>query len=136
MPGLDKLPEGMVAFLPPVDYAESLALMRSAHLLVVIDAPTDTSVFLPSKLVDYVGAERPILALSPPGATATLANRLGGLVAHPDDVGGAAAALGRALGDLRSRDADRWGRPAVREEYDARRVAAAFDAIMTAATAP
>jgi hypothetical protein len=66
-----------------VDYKTSLALMESADLLLVIDAPFDQSVFLPSKLVDYIGAQRPIFAITPPGTSAKLVSDLGGMVAHP-----------------------------------------------------
>jgi hypothetical protein len=45
-----------------VGYQESLKLMSEADALLVIDAPADQSVFLPSKLIDYIGAGRPISA--------------------------------------------------------------------------
>lgn len=49
----------------PVQYRESLALMKSADLLVVIDADARESPFLPSKLVDYAGSGTPIVGITP-----------------------------------------------------------------------
>jgi hypothetical protein len=60
----------------------------------VIDAPADTSVFLPSKLVDYLAFNKPILGITPPtGASADLLRRLGSRLAGPDDETGVVAAL-------------------------------------------
>jgi glycosyltransferase involved in cell wall biosynthesis len=68
----------------PVPYLDSLALMRESDLLLVMDAPqrdAGESVFLPSKLVDYLGSGRPLLAITPrPGATARVVEEVGGLV--------------------------------------------------------
>ena len=64
------LPGNLLTVHAPVDYLESLRLMQDADLLLVVDAPSEHSVFLPSKLIDYLGAGKPIVALSPPGASA------------------------------------------------------------------
>lgn len=68
-----------------VSYAKSIQLMQTSHCLLVIDAPAEISVFFPSKLVDYIGAKRFILALSPPGTTSRTVNEIGGLVANPSN---------------------------------------------------
>jgi hypothetical protein len=129
MPELHGVPPGLVRALPPVDYPTSLRLMADAHLLVVVDAPAGASPFLPSKLVDYVGSGRPIVALSPPGPSAELVRRLGGWVADP--LGdGAAAALADGITAARRAAKAEWGDPAVRAEYRADRVAAAFQAVL------
>jgi hypothetical protein len=53
-----------------VSYLESLEYARRADILVSVDAPVEgDSVFFPSKLVDYLGAERPIVAITPRGST-------------------------------------------------------------------
>lgn len=48
-----------------VPYLTSLEKMRSADVLVLIDAALPGSVYFPSKLADYLGAARPILAITP-----------------------------------------------------------------------
>lgn len=114
-----------------VDYLDSLALMRSSAALLVLDAPGARSVFLPSKLVDYLGAGRPIVALTPPGAAADLAERAGGRVADPSDPAAAAEAIAATL-------ADRAPRPVpeeLRREYEAPAVAERMAAVIGAARA-
>lgn len=87
------LPAGMVTVRPPVDYVESLRLAADADFLLVIDAPAAVSVFLPSKLIDYLGTGRPIVCISPPGAAASLVQRIDGVVADPSDRDAIASAL-------------------------------------------
>jgi len=74
-----------VFFNDPVSYNDSLKLMSSADGLLVIDAPADQSVFLPSKLVDYIGAQKPILGITPPGASHRILSDLNYPVANPND---------------------------------------------------
>jgi glycosyltransferase involved in cell wall biosynthesis len=126
------LPDGLVRELPSVDYVESLALMRSADVLLVIDAPADHSVFLPSKLVDYIGADRPLLGITPPGAAADLVARAGGWVADPSDDEAVTTALTAALHHARS-GADFAVPPAVRAEFEPAAVARRFAAAVAAA---
>lgn len=94
---LRSLPRGMVVVRPPVDYRTSLELMREADLLMVIDAPGSSSVFLPSKLIDYLGAGRPVLGITPAGTAADVIHEAGGLVADPADPGAVADTLADAL---------------------------------------
>jgi hypothetical protein len=54
-----------VFYCGKVTYVKSLELMSSADMLVLIDAEYNTNVFLPSKLIDYLGAKKPILAITP-----------------------------------------------------------------------
>lgn len=70
----------------PVSYCDSLSLMREADMLLILDAPFEKSVFFPSKLVDYIGADRPILAFTPDGACANILKKLGGIIASPETV--------------------------------------------------
>ena len=86
-------------------------------MLLVIDAPADDSLFLPSKLIDYLPLGKPILGLTPlRGASADLIRRLGYPVVAPDDEAAIAAAdrgaarsasrqgrLGRVAGTRRGR---------------------------------
>jgi glycosyltransferase involved in cell wall biosynthesis len=68
-----------VAWIGSVSFLKSLAYMKAADQLLIIDGNFDgTSVFFPSKLIDYLGSERPILAITPPaGATAQVLRELG-----------------------------------------------------------
>jgi glycosyltransferase involved in cell wall biosynthesis len=131
---LSELPVGLMSVTPPVDYRTSLQMMQDADLLLVIDAPSDTSVFLPSKLVDYIGAGRPIFAITPPGASAELVAKLGGRVAHPEHIDDIATQLAAAVGEARTNPAMPWGTPVVRDEYSASSVAARFDALLDSAS--
>ena len=72
-----------------------------ADVLLVVDAPSEgSSVFLPSKLIDYLAYRKPILGITPAdGASAALLRRLGAHVAPPDDE----AAIASALEDLIAR---------------------------------
>lgn len=48
-----------------IPYLESLKIISNADYLMVIDAPLENSPFFPSKLADYIGAKKPIIALTP-----------------------------------------------------------------------
>ena len=81
--------EGIAVYKGAVGYEESLALMKSADLLLSIDADAEENVFLPSKVVDYIGSLRPVLAITPTkGATATLLKRIGQHVFGHNDTNG------------------------------------------------
>jgi glycosyltransferase involved in cell wall biosynthesis len=129
------LPSSLIRFLPPVSYKESLRLMKEADLLLVIDAPAALSVFLPSKLVDYLGAGVPILGIVPKGSSASLIQRMGGSVADPGDQRAIAATLAKALELCRSAkkagDSKPWGQEDVRQEYAVERVEKQFMQILS-----
>jgi glycosyltransferase involved in cell wall biosynthesis len=70
-----------------VGYLKSLELMKNSDLLLVIDAPAETNIFLTSKIVDYLGSLTPIFAITPSqGATAEFIKQAGGYQASPDDL--------------------------------------------------
>lgn len=120
---------GLVRFLPRVAYAKSLELMAESDLLLNIDAPAAISVFLPSKLVDYIGSGRPILSITPPGTSANLVSSLGGWVAHPGKPDVIGSQLLAAIDTVRQKPKT-WGRQDVRFSYEATAVAARFDSIV------
>lgn len=134
--GLSQLPEGLVVFRPRVSYCESLSMMTSASGLMVIDAPVPKnakSVFLPSKLIEYVGADRPIIGLTPPGTAAHLISRLGGWVADPGSADQVAEVVRQFLSFVWERRGDLaagWCRSEVREEFEAKAVAKKFQQVL------
>jgi hypothetical protein len=113
-----------------VPYQESLDLMSSADGLLVIDAPSDLSVFLPSKLIDYIGSGRPILGITPAGTASNLICEMGGQVADPravDQVSNQLVKFIQLLRDRRQEITPRvWGNPDVRRTYEVGRVASEF----------
>ena len=134
--GISRLPEGLVVFRPRVNYFESLSMMTSASGLMVIDAPVpknSESVFLPSKLIEYVGADRPIIGLTPPGTAAYLISRLGGWVADPGSTEQVADVVRQFLSFVWEKRHDLetgWGRSEVREEFEAKAVARKFHEVV------
>jgi glycosyltransferase involved in cell wall biosynthesis len=90
--------DGLVTFSPRVPPPEARARAATADLLLVIDAAGPNSLFLPSKLIDYLPLRRPILGLTPPaGPSADLIRELGYRVVPPDDVTAIAGALRELL---------------------------------------
>lgn len=90
--------DDIVSLSPNVPFLDSLAIAKSADLLLVIDAPADHSVFLPSKIADYLALSRPILALTPlSGASARVLSSLGFPAVDPTDEAGIISTLREAL---------------------------------------
>jgi len=122
----------VVEFAGRVSFAESARRAAHADVLLVIDAPSDESLFLPSKLVDYLPLDKPILALTPSrGASADLIRRLGYPVVPPDDIVAIASAIEALVDAKRQR---RLGiaehHRSVAQQYDIRRTAGAFAGIL------
>lgn len=84
--------QGVVTIHTTIPYLQSLALMKQADALLLIDAPLNSmreSVFLPSKLVDYLGSGRPVIGITPPvGASARVLRDTGN---HTCDIADQAA---------------------------------------------
>ncbi len=135
--GLNSLPEGLVVSRPSVGYHESLRLMTESDGLLVIDAPAEVSVFLPSKLIDYVGAARPVFGITPRGTAYALIQRLGGWVAAPSDDETVARELKNFIDFLRLNKDERtaWGDEKVRRSFEAQAVAETFAKILREALA-
>lgn len=51
--------------IPPVSYAESLEVVKDYDVCMLIEAACEIGIFLPSKVVDYMQNNKPILAISP-----------------------------------------------------------------------
>jgi glycosyltransferase involved in cell wall biosynthesis len=131
-----RMPAGLVTVKPPMPYLDALAEMTSADVLLVLDAPAAHSVFLPSKLVEYLGARRPILAITPRGPAADLVNEAGGVVADPDDPPAVATALRTAIRVARDRGKQPWGASKVIDRFAARAVARRFDELVQELATP
>ena len=127
-----------VTFKGQVPFAQAATAAEEADVLLVIDASTSgPSVFLPSKLIDYLAFRKPIIGLTPSsGASASLLARLGCAVAPPDDV----PAIRALIEDLIAR----WTEgtlivapsfEAVAAEYDVRNTARRLDEVLTRAFA-
>jgi glycosyltransferase involved in cell wall biosynthesis len=77
-----------------VSYEESLRYIGQATVCVLVEGHFQEGIFLPSKLVDYLVARKPVLALSPRvGTVADLAAGQGVFRVDPDDVEGVASHL-------------------------------------------
>jgi glycosyltransferase involved in cell wall biosynthesis len=127
----------VVTFVGRVPFADSERYAAAADVLLVIDAASDNSLFLPSKLVDYLPWRKPILGITPcRGAAADVIRSLGYPVVAPDDEAGIAAIIERlieqhavgALGPTAQHDS-------VAASYDIRATARAFAGILDACAA-
>jgi glycosyltransferase involved in cell wall biosynthesis len=121
-----------VTFRGRLSWADSMRLAMSADALLVIDAPSDVNLFLPSKLVEYLPIGKPILGLTPrAGASADVLRALGYPVAPPDDPRAIEAAL-RALVAAKRSGALRASpqHAEVAAQYDIRRTTEMFAAVL------
>jgi hypothetical protein len=122
--------EGVVTFLPPVPYLDSLAFMRRSDVLLILDADADVNPFLPSKVADYLWAGRPLVALTPRvGATADVMHRLGYPAVAPTDAA-AIAGVFEALLDQHERGVLTAAPLEPLAEFRLARVAIAFAAVL------
>ncbi len=98
--------DGLVRLMGTVPYLEALGALAQADCLLLIDAPTrdqKESVFLPSKLIDYLGSGKPVLGITPAeGTSARVLRETGNRVCPIDDPGAIMHALEElAAGTLR-----------------------------------
>jgi len=119
----------MVSITPSMPFLDSLAISQSADLLLVIDAPAEHSVFLPSKIVDYLSLRRPILALTPlSGASARVLGELGYPSVDPTDESGILGRLRESLARWQRGDsATQLAHADALRRYDIREVASGFE---------
>ncbi len=89
--------EGTVTFEDNMPHADCVAREKKSHALLLIKHGDERyNGLVPGKLYEYIGAQRPILALAPPGEAADIVTGLRrGEVAGPGDAGEVAAALER-----------------------------------------
>ena len=96
-----KLPVGLIEVSPPVSYLKSLAEMNSSDILLILDAPFSNSVFFPSKLVDYIGSGKPIMAITPNGSCLDILSKAGGVHASPESVESISLGIRNSINKLR-----------------------------------
>ncbi|EPR37235.1 hypothetical protein dsx2_1178 [Desulfovibrio sp. X2] len=113
----------LIEFHPTVPYLDSLALQSRADWLLLVDAPSPDgpSVFLPSKLIDYFGSDKPILGVTPiPGTSARVLAEAGHPVRDLFDHAG--------LVEIFARIADGWipDRPDVSADFEVGSVGRTF----------
>ena len=111
----------IVHFWGTVPYIESTQWSAQADALLVIDSAGDIdNVFLPSKLVEYLTFEKPILGITPSNSTsANLLQRLECPTVAPDNIQGIADCLKTLL--------NQWQRDELRISSQFRRVVADYD---------
>jgi len=110
--------DDVVEFVGRVSHDASSELAAGADVLLVIDAPADDSLFLPSKLIEYLPLQKPILGLTPnQGATADVLSELSYPTVPPDDE----LAIASALELLLARHAARTLGPSTQHAGVARR---------------
>jgi len=80
--------ENIVRVIDTIPREDALARLYGSDVLLSVDAPSQQpSVFLPSKLVEYLPMGKPILAITPEGASADLVRLTKtGIVVSPDNV--------------------------------------------------
>ena len=123
----DPLLRELVKYQPRVDHIDALRLMSGADLLVVVDTSSHSfSPYLPSKLIDYLGAGSRVLAVCGQGETSRLVQKVGGLVASASDPSDIARAIRTAINEK-----TRW-RPikSAVSAFDATAIAARFQRIV------
>jgi glycosyltransferase involved in cell wall biosynthesis len=95
--------ETIVTATGRVTYEESQAIIQAAAVCVLIEADMKEGIFLPSKLVDYLSAGKPVLALSPRvGVINDMAEQFGILRVNTEHVEGVRKAIGNLYLNFRS----------------------------------
>ena len=92
-----------IELLPEVSYEKSFSLMQTADALISIDAASQENPFVSSKLVEYLPFAKPILGISPPGASQALLDRLGAYTADPTDQPGIESQLLALVSEIYTR---------------------------------
>ena len=89
--------EELVRFSQRTTYLEALQIASESDVLLLIDTNMENSVFLPSKVADYLMLGKPIFALAPQnGATTDILRPLGHTFIDSNDP----AVIARALADI------------------------------------
>jgi glycosyltransferase involved in cell wall biosynthesis len=77
--------EKYIQVKPSVNWSEAIALMKQSDFLILVEAPSHSpSFYMPSKLIDYLSAQKPIFALSPNGTSSDIVSSAGGIIVSPN----------------------------------------------------
>jgi glycosyltransferase involved in cell wall biosynthesis len=94
--------KNVVGFSPYMDTSAVWDWVQGADVLLLVEAKMREGIFFPSKLSEYLGAGRPILALSPgAGVAADILAGSGTLRVEPDEPAAIADAVSRLWDDWR-----------------------------------
>ena len=108
---------------PQVNYLQSLEEMANADCLISLDAPTKKNIFMSGKIADYIGARRPIVAITNKGATSKLITEFGGWIADPDKPEEIANAIEEALSWFLANKGEQFGNVEIWESLQSKKVA-------------
>jgi glycosyltransferase involved in cell wall biosynthesis len=104
-----------------LSHRESVSLLMKSALLWLVMGPEETPNVTPGKLFEYLGANKPIVASVPPGATAHIINQTSaGTVVPPDSAQALAAALEGYYNDWKKGKPLFHGKPDVLKNYNRR----------------
>lgn len=131
----ESLPVRVLPFQPAASLPDVLG---SADVLVALLEPDATTFSIPSKVLSYMAAGRPVLGLMPADNPAAVdIQESGGFVAEPTDVGAKAGAgwLAELSGDRQAvTDIGRRTRETAERKFDVDKVAEQFEHILVSAT--
>jgi len=98
--------DGVVKVLGAVSHTEAMAQQLSSDLLLYLQTRTDGgAIFASAKIFEYIGAGRPILAVSEDSAGTEVLRKVGGAtIISPADSGEISQALGRYFASWRNGD--------------------------------
>jgi glycosyltransferase involved in cell wall biosynthesis len=133
-PAARALPPSLVRRMPGVPYLASLERMYDADVLLLIEADVRQSLFVPSKLADYLGANTPIVGLVPPGGAEDILRELKCDYARPGDIDAIAAAVERTLDRVLRGSKEPWCDEGRRAAFASERIAGRFAAIVRTLT--
>jgi len=114
-------------FIDSVNFEESLAYMKSSDYLLTIDAlfsELDYNLYIPSKIFDYIGVKKPIVAISQSvGPTSEIVKTTGNILIEHNSETMVNFLLQAVNGDIKKPDFDKY------DFYDCKIGAEAFDKI-------
>jgi len=108
---------------PQVSYLQSLAEMTNTDCLISLDAPTEKNIFMSGKISDYIGARRPIVAITNKGATSKLITEFGGWVANPNEPEEIADAIENAMSWALANRGEQFGSIEIWDSLQSKKVA-------------